>query len=134
MRCVLFSKINTPSVCVLSFQFPFNLDHISRQLTRGVRYYSSPCGDPHRTHQPQFSGGAHPSVGLEDPGVVGEQGLQGVPQQVDEEQPEARGEQDGTQHHLGLHGHVAPLWCNTGQVTGQAIHKHTHTQTRSQLY
>lgn len=58
------------------------------------------------TYQPHFGGCAHFPMGFKDPSVVGEQSFEGVSQQVDEEQPQASGEQDCTQHCSGLHRQV----------------------------
>lgn len=60
-----------------------------------------------QTYQPEFGAEAHFAVGLKDPGVVGEKGLESVPQREDEREPQPCGKQDGTKHCLGLHCHVA---------------------------
>lgn len=54
-------------------------------------------------YQPHFGRRAHSAVGFKDPSMVGEQSFEGVSQEVDEEQPESSGEQDGAQHRSGLH-------------------------------
>lgn len=41
-------------------------------------------------------------MGFKDPSMVGEESLEGVSQEVDEEQPQSSGKQDGTQHRSGL--------------------------------
>lgn len=53
-------------------------------------------------HQPDFGGCGHLPVGFKDPAVVGEQSFEGVPQEVDEEEPQACCKQDGTQDYPGL--------------------------------
>lgn len=49
------------------------------------------------THQPDLGRCGHLPVRLKDPAMVGEQGFEGVPQEVDEEEPQACCKQDGTQ-------------------------------------
>ena len=48
-------------------------------------------------------------MGLKDPAVVGEQSFEGVSQEVDEEQPQSSGKEDGTQHRPGLHWYTVSV-------------------------
>lgn len=43
---------------------------------------------------------------FKDPPVVGQQSFESVSQEVDEEQPQPCGKQDGTYHSSGLHRHT----------------------------
>lgn len=42
-------------------------------------------------------------MGFKNPPMVGEQSFQHVSQEVDEEEPESSGKQNGTQHRSALH-------------------------------
>lgn len=44
-------------------------------------------------------------MAFENPPVVGEHSFEGVPRQVDEEQPQAGGKHYGAQHRPSLHRH-----------------------------
>lgn len=45
-------------------------------------------------------------MGFKNPAMIGEQSFEGVSQKVDEEEPQAGGKEDGTQHSAGLHWHI----------------------------
>lgn len=48
-------------------------------------------------------------MGFKNPAMVGEQSFERVSEEVDEEQPQSSGKQDGAQHHSGLHWHIGSV-------------------------
>lgn len=48
-------------------------------------------------------------MGFKNPTMVGKQNFESVSQEVDEEQPQSSGKQDGTQHCSGLHCYTASV-------------------------